>query len=112
MEEQLHRIQKERDDALVQLERIKEGLLQAQTGELGGELRAAFNTFQSFDGPSVEELAEDNHELGEALDTAKEEIRDLRNKLDRQQRLLEATQAEEEVMCPESGGFCCGSGMI
>jgi len=50
LENQLHTTSEERDSYFDELNRIREGLLLASQGGLGGELQSAFSTFQTFDG--------------------------------------------------------------
>lgn len=96
---QLEDLGDERDHAVDQLDRIREGLIQAQSGQLGGDLRAAFSTFTTFEKNEDQELMKENQELNDCLHDAEEELRDLKLKIermDREKRLMEATHDEEE----------------
>ena len=64
---QLEDLGDERDHAVDQLDRIREGLIQAQSGQLGGDLRAAFSTFTTFEKNEDQELIKENQELNDCL---------------------------------------------
>lgn len=64
---QLEDLGDERDHAVDQLDRIREGLIQAQSGQLGGELHAAFSTFTTFEKNEDQELIKENQDLNDCL---------------------------------------------
>jgi len=104
LENQLHTTSEERDSYFDELNRIREGLLLASQGGLGGELQSAFSTFQTFDGAGQGggdgdnvELLEENAELRASLEEALAELREYKSRLERQQSMLEASQKEEET---------------
>lgn len=97
LEDHMRQLQIERDNAVDELNRIKESLIQAQSGQLGGELMSAFAQFQSFDSNGAEdELMEENRELQFQLEEAMEELREVKAKVERQQNILDISQLEED----------------
>eukprot|EP00039_Didymoeca_costata_P011879 m.168473 g.168473 ORF g.168473 m.168473 type:complete len:646 (-) comp15319_c2_seq1:3349-5286(-) len=96
--EQVQHLTAERDQAIDDLNRIKDGLIQAQSGQLGGELRDAFHNFRSFDSPvqDDDELLEENRQLSAHLEDTEEQLREARSKVERLQDMLERSQMEED----------------